>query len=96
MNLLTQPFAQGSEVSRGDVFLQVRKFFPDLMTYLRPIEISEQIGGDVSESAQRPVDVLKDTLSRVRRYHLQILLHAGIPGFLQVLDFQFPFDHLLF
>lgn len=68
------------------------KFFKEL----GGIEIAEGVGGEVADTAKRPMDVLETTESVFRRSDAKELGHFLVPSSRNVFDFQGSFHEHFF
>src|SRR5215211_1822866 len=58
MDLFSQPGKQLAEITLADLIIKIANLFVDLLPQLRRDEIAQRVGGEVSDRAARPVNIL--------------------------------------
>ena len=86
VDALVEPGLQRQQVTPGDSVGQVGNVPPGLVEELHRVQVPERIRGEIADGAERPVDVLQDSLAVRRRDNPEVALHLVAPELGQFLD----------
>ena len=84
--MLAEPVGERSELALLELRVQVGHVRVDLLPKLARDDVTEGVGREVADRADRPVHVLEDTERVVRRLDAEVVLHALVPDLRQLVE----------